>query len=203
MKKREIFIELTSLLDVILIMIFVILTQARGQTAQAMDQAASDKAQLQEAQEQLKEALSDKEALRQAAEAEKESLQQEAEALEEQLGEMERRLISQGLVMENSIVITVSVGADAAIRVEREDKERVLIRYDWGDETYAANRLRSQLTEQLNTVGWETVFLVFQYDRSQIYYAEYELIERAIRELKLEAKERDIPFSLIEMDLFS
>ena len=36
MKRREIFIELTSLLDVILIILFVLLTQARTQTADAM-----------------------------------------------------------------------------------------------------------------------------------------------------------------------
>ena len=35
------------------------------------------------------------------------------------------------------------------------------------------------------------------------YYPGRGPIEAASRELKLEAKERDIPFSLIEMDLFS
>ena len=41
MKRREIFIELTSLLDVILIMLFILLTQARTRTAQALDTAAA------------------------------------------------------------------------------------------------------------------------------------------------------------------
>ena len=43
MKKRTIFIELTSLLDVILIMIFVLLTQAKAQTTEAIEDAAADR----------------------------------------------------------------------------------------------------------------------------------------------------------------
>ena len=37
MKRRQIFIELTSLLDVILIMLFILLMQAKNTTAEAMD----------------------------------------------------------------------------------------------------------------------------------------------------------------------
>ena len=40
MKRRQIFIELTSLLDVILIMLFILLIQAKTTTAQAIDASA-------------------------------------------------------------------------------------------------------------------------------------------------------------------
>ena len=44
MRRREIFLELTSLLDVIMIMLFVLLTQARTQTAEALSAAEADRA---------------------------------------------------------------------------------------------------------------------------------------------------------------
>ena len=53
MRRREIFIELTSLLDVILIMLFVLLTQARTQT----DAAISSKAEAEAAVENVRAAL--------------------------------------------------------------------------------------------------------------------------------------------------
>ena len=46
------------------------------------------------------------------------------------------------------------------------------------------------------------MFLVFQYDRARIYHAEYEMIEAIIQEVKQEARTRDIPLSVLEMDLF-
>ena len=46
MRRREIFIELTSLLDVILIMLFVLLTQAKTQTGEALESAEAARARL-------------------------------------------------------------------------------------------------------------------------------------------------------------
>ena len=53
MRRRTIFIELTSLLDVILIMIFILLTQARSQTASALEAAETERMTAAKLEEEL------------------------------------------------------------------------------------------------------------------------------------------------------
>ena len=93
MKKRTIFIELTSLLDVILIMIFVLLTQARAQTTEAIDDAAADRAALKEIRRELKD--------EQAAAASRE------ESLAAKIGALESKAAFKGLVKKALIVVIV------------------------------------------------------------------------------------------------
>ena len=188
MKKRTIFIELTSLLDVILIMIFVLLTQAKTQTAEALDAAAADQKKAAVLQESLGEALGREAQLL----IRTESLEAEARELKDQLG-------VRNLVLDNSLVLTVNART-SGITLRRGETEKTEVSYDWADETYAYNRLRSLLLGHLDGADGKTVFIVFQYDRSAVYLTEYEMIIRIIQEMKLEAKTKEIPLSFIEMD---
>ena len=191
MKRREIFIELTSLLDVILIMLFILLTQARTRTAQALDSAALAESSARQLQWELTAAYSEQDALRAAADAEK-----------ERANTLQRELWTENLVLDNSLLLTVSVDRGGGIRLETEGKNLALIAYDWADDTYAYNRLRGLLLDELDNTDREAVFLVFQYDRARIYQAEYRMIEAVIQEVKREAREQDIPLSFLELDLF-
>ena len=201
MKKRTIFIELTSLLDVILIMIFVLLTQARAQTTEAIEDAAADRAALKEVRRELKEEQAAAASREADLAAEIGSLESKAADLETQVEELGRQLITQDLVMDNSLVLTLSVAADTSIFLEVRDGESIRIPYDWADNTYAVNRLRSLLSEQLGQAGERTVFLVFQYDRTAIYHAEYDTILQIVQGTKLEASQKEILLSFIEMDV--
>ncbi|MBO4873129.1 MAG: hypothetical protein J5496_06920 [Lachnospiraceae bacterium] len=201
MKKRTIFIELTSLLDVILIMIFVLLTQARAQTTEAIEDAAADRAALKEVRRELKEEQAAAASREADLAAEIGSLESKAADLETQVEELGRQLITQDLVMDNSLVLTLSVAADTSIFLEVRDEESIRIPYDWADNTYAVNRLRSLLSEQLGQAGERTVFLVFQYDRTAIYHAEYDTILQIVQGAKLEASQKEILLSFIEMDV--
>ena len=190
MRRREIFIELTSLLDVILIMLFILLTQAKTTTAQALDTAA----EAESAAEQLQAELA-------AAYGEQDVLRAEAEAQEERANALQRQLWTENIVLDNSLLLTVSTDRSGSILLETEGEEKTSLPYDWADDTYAYNRLRALLLDRLKTTDREAVFLVFQYDRTSIYRAEYDMIERIIQEVKLEARERDIPLSILEMDI--
>ena len=191
MKRREIFIELTSLLDVILIMLFILLTQAKNSTAQALDTAALAESNAQQLETKLSEAYDEQEALRAAADAQTER----ADALE-------RQLWTENLVLDNSLLLTVSVDRSGTIRLEQEGEGLSLVPYDWEDDTYAKNRLRGLLLDKLKRTDKEAVFLVFQYDRARIYHAAYEMIESIIQEVKQTAREQDIPLSVLELDLY-
>ena len=201
MKKRTIFIELTSLLDVILIMIFVLLTQARAQTTEAIDDAAADRAALKEIRRELKDEQAAAASREESLAAEIGALESKAADLETQVEELGRQLLTEDLVMDNSLVLTISVAADTSILLEVREGESIRIPYDWNDSTYAVNRLRSLLYEQLGLAEERTVFLVFQYDRTAIYHAEYETILQVVQGTKLEASQKEILLSFIEMDV--
>ena len=190
MKRREIFIELTSLLDVILIMLFILLTQARTRTAQALDTAALAESNAEQLQAELSAAYDEQNALRAAADAEA-----------ERANALQRQLWTENIVLDNSLLLTVSVDRDGTVRLETEGTDRTDIPYSWGDDTYARNRLRALLLDKLRTTDREAVFLVFQYDRARIYHAEHEMIESIIQEVKQEARQREIPLSVLELDI--
>ena len=186
MKRREIFIELTSLLDVIMIMLFVLLTQAKTQTTDALAEAEAGRAAAETAQQQIAQLERDNAALT----GERDEAREEAAA-------WQRQLISDDFVLENSLVVTLSVDERAVIRLETEG-QRQTIAYRWEDDNYARNALRAALNTAAS--GDKAVFLVFQYDRTAIYRTEYDMVRELLQELKLSAREREASLSILELD---
>ena len=125
-----------------------------------------------------------------------------ADAQAERADALQRQLWTENIVLDNSLLLTVSVDRSGNIRLETEGNGLAALAYDWADDTYARNKLRGLLLEQLRDTDREAVFLVFQYDRARVYHAEYQMIETIIQEIKQEARTRDIPLSVLEMDLF-
>ncbi len=185
MRKREIFIELTSLLDVILIMLFVVLGQARTQTDEALDKSAQAQTQIE------------------AMEQELERAKDENELLDAELGKYRRQELSLGVVEENSLIVTISVqqGDTRYILVELQGGESQSIALDAQDTNYIRNKLSTTVSNLISDSGKETVFVVFQYERQSIYQSEYRLIGAVVQELKAEAKEKDIALNYIETDI--
>ena len=189
MKKREIFIELTSLLDVILIMIFVLLTQAKAQTAKAMDEQAykeQEAISLQEEVEDLQASL--------------DHAWEELGIVQEENDQLKRQLMTQDLVLDESLVITIRAEDDKIIR-EIRDGSADSIAYTWGNETYVSNKLRSMILQDLAETEKHAVFIVFQYDRSNIYQVEYQMIESLIQEIKTTSRDMELALSLMELDI--
>ena len=185
MRRREIFIELTSLLDVILIMLFVLLTQAKTQTGEALETAEAARLEAQSAQAEL------------------DALRDEREALAERVDSYQRQEITVGVVEENSLVVTSSVreGEPRSIRIEPRDGGEIRIPVESGEDNYTVNRLRTTLSGLVKGCGKETVFIVFQYDRTAIYQTEYTLIGSVVRELKDEARSAGVALNYIETDI--
>ena len=211
MRRREIFIELTSLLDVILIMLFIQLTQAKTTTAQALDTAAQAENTAAEAQTELAAARAERDVLRAEADEQRaradaqaqraDAEVQRADAEADRADTLQRQLWTENVVLDNSLLMTVSVDREGKLRLETEGAAVVVIAYDWADDTYAFNRLRGRLLEELKATKREAVFLVFQYDRARIYHAEYEMVKDVIQEIKQAAREREIPLSILELDI--
>ncbi|MBP5154654.1 MAG: hypothetical protein ILP12_06595 [Lachnospiraceae bacterium] len=252
-KKREILIELTPLLDVILIMIFVLLTRAGTQTETAKAQAADEALHAQAMEQQRDEALEreaeavlsasaayaelqqvreesesrlkemqemldgEREAMQQTLEAERREAREQMAAAEERekaleirVGEAQderdlykRQVITQGIVIENSLVVTISVARDRSIRLEKDGELISMVAYTWGSETYPYNVLRSNLFQILDGCDALAIFLVFQYDRSVIYASEYDMIFKVLQDIKLQFAGADLPLNMIEIDTHS
>ena len=190
MKRRQIFIELTSLLDVILIMLFMVMVRAEGKTTEAMDHAKQNEA----AFEAVAESYSELESAYEKKAA-------EAEHLSEELEDANRLLLSRDLVTENSDILTVSIMTDRKIRLQSEGRPVQTIVYDWEDPNYAGNKLKAALNDWVDSAGDKSLFFVFQYDRETIYYNEYAMIRASVQELKNDLKKQNKPFYYIELDI--
>ena len=81
-----------------------------------------------------------------ALEEELQQREQEISQLEEEAEGLRRRLNSRELVLENSLVLTLSITEGAAIRLEKSPEGKDVIPYDWENDNYAYNRLRSLLS---------------------------------------------------------
>lgn len=188
MRRREIFIELTSLLDVILIMLFVLLTQARTQTADALERSETARAEtraLQREADDLRDELA-------AAQTDAAAARSDAEAAR-------RQLLSRELVTENSLVVTLTAPDRSSFALELPDGTQT-ISYDWENENYARNALRAALRAELDATDAPAVFLVFQYDRNGVYHTQHELVRSLLQELKLETARRELPLIILELD---
>ena len=183
-RRREILVELISLLDVILIMLFVLLLQARTQTEQAQTFMAESTERIFQLEERLE-----------RAEAERSEAVFERDALA-------RRILTDSLVLENSRILTVSVQPDGKILAEIENGAVREIEYRWEEGDQTGKELFSAGEEFLRSLEGRPAFLVFQYDRNRIYHAEYEVIASVIQQLREKAGQEGIPLSTIEADLF-
>ncbi|MBQ7176179.1 MAG: hypothetical protein IJS08_02095 [Victivallales bacterium] len=187
-KRRQIFIELTSLLDVILIMLFVILIQAKGQTANAL--AASE-----ENHEQMVAMEQENMNLKQ----DKNALEHDLEIAREECESWKRQILTQNTVMDNSVLVTICVNADKTILFESEGEAAQQISYDVANENYARNTLIARMQEKLRTDA-KVVFLVFQYDSHTIYQKEYEMLKKIVEDLQ--AKE-NLPLIFLERNTYT
>lgn len=185
MRKRDIPIELTSLLDVILIILFVLLMQAETQTGAAQEVSRQAEAEVQNAQ------------------AEIQALKMERDSLLVKIGEMEREGITIGLVEENSFIVTLSIQDlnTRTLLVEVWDGETTHILVDTNDYGYTAKKLYSTIRSSIQAQKKETVFVVFQYDSNTIYQSEYILVSNVVRQLKQENSTEGIAVNYIETDI--
>lgn len=178
MKKRQILVELTPLLDVILIMLFVLLVQSKTQ----VQAAETDRSE---------------------AESESAVLRAELDGARNALEEAERRERTLGIVDERSAIVTVSVleTSPRRILIESESGTVTYVSLDSGRSDSARERFLGALRGVVEAEGAESAFVVFQYDRNGIYNSEYELIRDCVLELKPELLREGIYINYAEIDL--
>jgi hypothetical protein len=186
-RRKEVLLELTPLLDVILIMLFYILMQS----TQAAD-ARQEEADLQVGamQEQLEEVLESAEAAAAEAESREGALESQYEAREQELTDeltyINELLGSYEIFETYAQILTVYVsnGQDGMRIIHVSDGQTdENISYGWDDLRYARNSLKDVLMQKCSE-GQEAmpVFLVFHYRDDVIYRQDYQLVTEVMEE---------------------
>jgi len=158
--KKGLIIELTPLLDVILIMLFFIITTSTNNVNNANNDNNSP-SNLQEANEQIKE-------------------------LNEKVNSY-AILDENALVITMSLKTTSS--DKRILTVKDENKTIEKIELTWDNSNYASNSLQSILTSQIKSQSdYQVVFLVLQYDKSTVYNSDYKLASNILTQMQTNHK---------------
>lgn len=157
-RRRSSVIELTPLLDVIMIILFLVLSQTSG--------AVSD---MKEQNEALSEQLSE-------AGAQYEELSGELMQVQSELNGFES-------MNENSVVVAVGIfrGSDdrRTITVTAGDNTKE-ITYDWNSLSYGEAALQKELSRICGENSDKAVFVSFTYDSRSLFRRDYELISAVL-----------------------
>lgn len=177
-RRKSVTVELTALLDVIFIMLFMVMSRSREAAVQAQNEAAQSVSQIRAQAEQTVSEYEDQMALYQ-------QLLDEAEKDRENIASMKNELDSFRQFREMSRMISVYVfdsGYKRSVKIETGDvKESV--DFDWENMDYA----RSQLAEILDSLAKGTeypVFIIFNYNGDLIYRRDYNMITEVITEVQ-------------------
>ncbi len=162
--KRSPVIEMTALLDVILILMFLVLAGASQKVEDIKKDIASS-----------------------------EVLEQRISGLINQNDSLTRRLNSFTVLKRSCLVITLSISRaeDGArsVLLECEGDQSQTIGLTWFNLQYVKNTLRAQIVKMIEGAlpQYQAVFIVFQYDRNLIYQTDYRLISNVIQAQKTRA----------------
>ena len=177
-RRKSVVVELTSLLDVIFIMLFMVMSRSHAAAEEAQEKAAESVAKIQAEAALTVSGYEEDIALYQ-------SMLEEVEKERENITSMQNEINSFEQFREMSEIITVYVfdsGYKRSVKVESAEKNES-IDFDWDNMGYA----REQLTEILNGIAGGTecpVFIIFNYNGEIIYRRDYNMVTEVITEVQ-------------------
>lgn len=183
MRRKEIALELTPLLDVILTLLFMVLISITQQVQSTQ----------QEAQRALDEA------------------NEKIELAEKKILQLNQSAVSMELLQDNCKIVTIAAYNDKDVPGERtitikdnDDEEPYEIRYNWTNLTFAKNAFKQTLSNSYLTLEGDEqiIFIVFQYDSKSIYNYDYSFINSVLSTVNSDRPEvylvyYNIPLSVI------
>lgn len=162
--KRSPVIEMTALLDVIMILMFLVLAGASQKVEDIKKDYVSS-----------------------------EVLEERISGLQSQNESLIRRLSSFTVLKSSCLVITLSVNRSEdksrSVLLECEGEQSQTIELTWFNLQYVKNTLSAQIAGIIDRKlpRYQAVFIVFQYDRNVIYQTDYRLISSVIQARKTRA----------------
>ncbi len=175
MKKRQnITVELTPLLDVILIILFLIITENNAKSEELKSAAEKEISGYVTQIDSLKNSLGEK-----TGELNKKS---------SEIDEKDNIISGYARFDELSTIISVFVGKnyekDGGRIIYISDGENTEhISFNWDNMRYAENSLKHSLSEKIKNASGNPVFITYNYDRDETYQRDYELISETLSEI--------------------
>jgi hypothetical protein len=171
MRKRTIAVELTSLLDVILIIMFLVLVQSEGRVGHAYAEASEEYAsQIEELREEISGGAAEKDRLAAELEALRIGLEEESHIILLTLQADENGRASRAIFLEGAVAEEIRLSWDADIREQ------------------AALKLNESLTARIGGAAeGQVTFIIFRFNSSEIYEDDYRLITLAVQRQKQES----------------
>lgn len=173
-KRKSVIVELTSLLDVIFIMLFMVMNQSQTAAEEAQSNAAAEIAAAQVQLEAMEEEVEGYRVIIDEVEADRLNLES-----------IKNKLNSYEVFKEYAAIISVSVLEHSYKRtiIVENGGEAVNTDFNWDNMDYA----ESALTDTLNGCIKDSenpVFIVFSYDGDKIYRQDYNMISEVMTEVQ-------------------
>lgn len=198
-RKRDIIIELTSLLDVIMIIIFMVMkenSRVIGEKQDALNAAQQVNSQQAGEIGELSDRLEDLEL--QLADAEEKLEGGTADELREKLKEAENKLESYQAI--DDVVIVLNIGLEnnynnsiRTLTFGKVSEESTVLQNRSNDEfDVSLNKLRVFVTDYITKVlddkdNQTIVYVVFTYDSHKVYERDYEAVGEALKDAERKA----------------
>lgn len=212
--KRDIVIELTSLLDVIMIIIFMVMTENSKlitEKQDALDAALVENSERENEIEELKSSLDGMSA--ELSEALGKLGEGSLEELIDRLLEAESRLESYEYM--DDVVIVINVGLENkynnAVRYlsfgsQSEASAQTLIEIrSTGDLNAAINRMKVYVSDYISAINADEtnstiVYVVFSYDTRSVFQDDYAAVDKALRDTEIKANSGNFRYHCNPLD---
>lgn len=173
-KRKSVIVELTSLLDVIFIMLFMVMNQSQTAAEEAQSDAAAEVAAAQVQVEAMEEEVEGYRVIIDEVEADRLNLES-----------IKNKLNSYEVFEEYATIISVSVLDHSYKRtiIVENGGETVNTDFSWDNMDYA----ESSLNETLNSCIKDSenpVFIVFSYNGDNIYRQDYNMVSEVMTEVQ-------------------
>ncbi|MDE6592360.1 MAG: hypothetical protein K2K57_04770 [Oscillospiraceae bacterium] len=193
-RRREAAVELTPLLDVILIMLFLIMSQSRTEAAEARERYENEAAEFAAAAEErygseidrLTDELADS--------------SEELEKVRESLYYADNRVNAYEKFDYYARIVSISLrgtGEEREIYLA-DGKRTVNIPLNWDNMRYCENAFRAELMEYENSE--EPVFLVFGYNAGEVYQRDFEMVSAVMSEIQGDNQNVYIKYNEIKVE---
>lgn len=172
-KRKSVVVELTSLLDVIFIMLFMVMNRSQTAAEEAQNTARQE---ISAAQSQVEEMQTEVDSYREIID--------EVEAERANLESVKNKLNSYEIFDEYASIVSVFVIDNTYKRTIKVESggEAVTIDYGWDNMDYASQALEKALNDCIADSG-NPVFIVFSYNGDKLYRQDYTLVSDVMTEV--------------------
>ncbi len=173
-KRKSVIVELTSLLDVIFIMLFMVMNQSQTAAEEAQSNAAAEIAAAQVQVEEMQEEIEGYRIIIDETETDRKNLES-----------IKNKLNSYEVFAEYASIVSVSVLDNSYKRtiIVENSGETVSIDFSWDNMDYAESALAETLNNCI-TDSENPVFIVFSYNGDKIYRQDYNMVSEVMTEVQ-------------------